>query len=335
MSRIWLVVCSIRPQKIDACCAINSAAKATPRMMPRYLPRLPVSILSAIQFIACALRARWHRLPLRVRIDRRQRKSRHVLGQLVDVVARVLVAVDQIANDRIGNVIEQALADDAERREMQLFVASRRGNSSRRIACRISNCGRMFDWAISAQAAVGCMISRITSRVRQVSSGPPSTRRKNVWMKSASFLRGGVFASQSGSCGLIEPPTMGPHHRLDVEPLLVAEVIVHRRDVRPGRLTDVADRRGLEATLGKQLARPPRRCGPGLYLSRFLPYLPPYTIVSNICFNQLYHTTRRVQGGFSVISPFGSGGPISKTRNVRCRSGSVDADEVQPGRAAD
>ena len=55
MSRIWPVVCSIRPQKIDACCAIKSDANAMPRMMPRYLPRLPVSILSAIQFIAFLL----------------------------------------------------------------------------------------------------------------------------------------------------------------------------------------------------------------------------------------------------------------------------------------
>src|SRR5437899_931731 len=38
--------------KIDACCAMSSAAKATPAMMPRYLARSPVSIFSAIQFMA-------------------------------------------------------------------------------------------------------------------------------------------------------------------------------------------------------------------------------------------------------------------------------------------
>ena len=46
---------------------------------------------------------------------------------------------------------------------------------------------------------------------------------------------------------------MGPHDRLDVEPLLVAEVVVHRGNVRAGRLADVADRRRLEAPLGEDL----------------------------------------------------------------------------------
>ena len=48
------------------------------------------------------------------------------------------------------------------------------------------------------------------------------------------------LASTSASSAL-EPATMRIQHRLDVELLLVAEVIVHRRDVRPGPL---ADRRG-------------------------------------------------------------------------------------------
>ena len=52
ISRICPLVCSISPQKIDACCAMSSDANAIPRMIPRYLPRLPVSILSAIQLIA-------------------------------------------------------------------------------------------------------------------------------------------------------------------------------------------------------------------------------------------------------------------------------------------
>ena len=52
MSRIWLVVNSISPQKIEACCAISSAANVTPRMMPKNLARLPVSIFNATQPMA-------------------------------------------------------------------------------------------------------------------------------------------------------------------------------------------------------------------------------------------------------------------------------------------
>src|SRR5262245_30369014 len=51
MSRTWLVVSSIRPQKIEACWAMSTVAKATPKMMARYLPRLPVSIRKATQII--------------------------------------------------------------------------------------------------------------------------------------------------------------------------------------------------------------------------------------------------------------------------------------------
>ena len=47
---------------------------------------------------------------------------------------------------------------------------------------------------------------------------------------------------------------MRPDDRLDVEPLLVAEVIIHRGDVRAGPLANVADRRAVEAALGKNLA---------------------------------------------------------------------------------
>ena len=47
---------------------------------------------------------------------------------------------------------------------------------------------------------------------------------------------------------------MRPHDRLDVQPLLVAEVVIHRGDVCSGPLTDVADRRAVETSLGKDLA---------------------------------------------------------------------------------
>jgi hypothetical protein len=43
------------PQKIAACWAINSDAKVMPRTMPKYLPRLPVSIRMATQFMCVPL----------------------------------------------------------------------------------------------------------------------------------------------------------------------------------------------------------------------------------------------------------------------------------------
>ena len=52
MSRIWLVVLRIRPQKDRRSAGRSSSdAKATPKMMPRYLVRSPVSIFRAIQFM--------------------------------------------------------------------------------------------------------------------------------------------------------------------------------------------------------------------------------------------------------------------------------------------
>ena len=73
-------------------------------------------------------------------------------------------------------------------------------------------------------------------------------------MKSAKLLARRSVLVPVGQLGLIEPPTMGLDDRFDVQPFLVAEVVVDGRDIRPGRLTDVADRGGLEAPLGEQLA---------------------------------------------------------------------------------
>jgi hypothetical protein len=52
MSRIWLVVFRISPQKIELCWAISRAAKLTPKTMPKYFVLSPVSIFRATQFIS-------------------------------------------------------------------------------------------------------------------------------------------------------------------------------------------------------------------------------------------------------------------------------------------
>ena len=69
-------------------------------------------------------------------------------------------------------------------------------------------------------------------------------------------LLGRRSASRSiaGSVGLEAAP-MGLAHDLDVELLLVAEVVVDRRQVRPRPLADRPDPRQLEPLLGKLLAR--------------------------------------------------------------------------------
>jgi hypothetical protein len=54
MSRIWLVVRSMMPQKMAACSAISTQAKVMPIMIAQYLLRSPVSILSAIQYMSPA-----------------------------------------------------------------------------------------------------------------------------------------------------------------------------------------------------------------------------------------------------------------------------------------
>ena len=57
-SRIWLTVSDMSPQKIDDCCAMRRAAKTTPKTMPRYLPRFPISIFQAIQNMPVVYRPR-------------------------------------------------------------------------------------------------------------------------------------------------------------------------------------------------------------------------------------------------------------------------------------
>src|SRR5262249_44490131 len=51
------------PRKMETCCVIKSVAKVTPKINPRYLPRSPVSIFSAIQYIAGSFVLRPSRSP--------------------------------------------------------------------------------------------------------------------------------------------------------------------------------------------------------------------------------------------------------------------------------
>src|SRR5215208_2719556 len=100
MSRIWLVVKSIRPQKIEACCAINSAANVTPRMMPKNLARLPVSIFSATQPMASASLLL---LIAQDSFDAAQRQLGNMFGQVLRFVTGIFFRRDQHLNYRIGN----------------------------------------------------------------------------------------------------------------------------------------------------------------------------------------------------------------------------------------
>src|SRR5437868_2265391 len=77
-SRICDTVFHIKPQKIDACWAISSAAKVTPKTMPKNLARSPVSILSAIQLMRRLHGSRFGR----ARIEAPQRGQ----GKVGDVV---------------------------------------------------------------------------------------------------------------------------------------------------------------------------------------------------------------------------------------------------------
>ena len=175
------------------------------------------------------------------------------------------------------------------------------GSSSRRIACRISNCGRMFDWAISAQAA-----DRIHDLAHHQPRSPgvvwaaEHAREKRVDEIGELLARRRVRVPIR-KLGLIEPPLVGPHDRLDVEPLLVAEVVVDGRHVRPGRLADVADRRALEATLGKHLPRRLDNSVPGRIQVVFCHDLPPYIDRFKHLFQSIVSFYGRGQEGFEEI----------------------------------
>ena len=139
---------------------------------------------------------------------------------------------------------------------------------------------------LGAGRASDCIISRMISRVCQVSSGPVRTRRMNVVMKSASFFSRRRVGRPLGQLRLFHPPAMRSHDRLDIQPLLVAEVVIHGGNIRLGRLADVADRRGVEAA-SRQRSRPPRRRSVrGLYLNR----LVAIAITDKHCFKQLFQS---------------------------------------------
>jgi hypothetical protein len=53
VSRVWLVVRSMTPQKMALCSAMRKQAKLTPKTMAKYLLRSPINILRAIQVMAC------------------------------------------------------------------------------------------------------------------------------------------------------------------------------------------------------------------------------------------------------------------------------------------
>src|SRR5262245_2049010 len=51
-SSTWLAVRLIMPTKMEVCCAMSSTPKATPKIVPRYLARSPVSIFQATHLMA-------------------------------------------------------------------------------------------------------------------------------------------------------------------------------------------------------------------------------------------------------------------------------------------
>src|SRR5579862_1579065 len=120
VSRIWLVVLRISPTKIEACCPISMHANAIPNTMAKYLPRLPVSILSAIQLIALVGFRGFHSCswPLgsiaRSCADCREAKIGNVLGQKRRIVSADFLFADEQPHDWVRDPMEEALADDAE-----------------------------------------------------------------------------------------------------------------------------------------------------------------------------------------------------------------------------
>ena len=201
----------------------------------------------------------------------------------------------------------QALADHAEGQGVQLPLVRRRDRTRRRIPGSRSNCGRIASRIKTSEADVGWSISRSIRRCRQ-SSGIVDRQdvAQEVVDESPELLRrlaGGMAASASGA---LEAAAMGIQHRLDVELLLVAEMIIDRRHVRPGPLADRPDPRRIESLPGKLLAR--RLEQPNLrrilYFHRLIPFQTP---VSNRCFNQLYPSSARRQ---CDLSRFCAGRPF-------------------------
>src|SRR5262245_44468902 len=108
----------VRPMmltKMDTWCEMSSDANPTPKMIPRYLARSPVSILSAIQIMAgSGLRFSGRR----ARLDRLAESAQREVGDVVghDVGAQSLhqLAAEQGLADRPILPVVQALPDNAE-----------------------------------------------------------------------------------------------------------------------------------------------------------------------------------------------------------------------------
>src|SRR5437879_4793770 len=144
-SRIWLPVRVRMPMKIETCCAINRVAKVTPKIRPRYLLRSPVSMRSAIQFMAppasvhlsaslipprseraegtlfrrprglpCFRSAfRWPPLGL-LQTQRGQTELGNMLRQERGIIPAVLLFADQHRDDGLGQPVKAAVANNTE-----------------------------------------------------------------------------------------------------------------------------------------------------------------------------------------------------------------------------
>src|SRR5262249_19003318 len=118
-SAIWLVVRAMMPAKIDTCCAISTVAKATPKMMPKDLLRSPVSILSAIQFMArlLVLRGVLRGRECRLLAQRAQRDRGDMFRDHPRIQLLEHLLADQQRSDGAVAPVKVALADDAEREQ--------------------------------------------------------------------------------------------------------------------------------------------------------------------------------------------------------------------------
>src|SRR5207253_10472293 len=133
--------------------AINSVAKVTPKIRPRYLLRSPVSMRSAIQFMAppasvnlsaflipprseraegtlfrraralACFRSAFRRRPWGLlQTQRGQTELGNMLRQERGIIPAVLLFADQHGDDGLGQPVKEALANNAEANQPALGV---------------------------------------------------------------------------------------------------------------------------------------------------------------------------------------------------------------------
>lgn len=187
----------------------------------------------------------------RLQPERGEGEASDVVGKDVDVIGGVFLGTDELADDRLVDVVKETLSDDAEADHVavRLFAVSGRylGDDF------AEDFGHGADVIMNNLDAGGGGMNHFAHGEAEVPSGSSlgeqAAQKRTDKVAELGFGRSCIRPGRHGSEFLAGAIRVADG--LEIELLLVAKVVVDGGDVGPGGLADLSYGGGLETFFGK------------------------------------------------------------------------------------